>query len=239
MLNNFSNLLTFSDFYKIGGFCILTPGLASKYSEVRRETSNLIAELAQNNEFCQQKFLEIDILPRLIEMMSDSAEVATAAFHAISCIVRNYEPAVNAFLSMGGLECVLGLVQTKDNEKLVIKSIFLILSFAQDVKIADQLVKMNAIEKIIETIQPKDQYDVRLEQTLSALDALINTDEAIKRSRDGKLNLRDNLDKVIALGTEKPECEVSLTLILFIFTRINFDLLWQKCSKSRSRQLVT
>jgi hsp70-interacting protein len=201
--------LLFIDFYKIGGFCILIPCLESKYSQVRKETANLIAELAQNNEFCQQKFLDVDILTKLLGMMSDEVEVSTAVFHAISCIVRNYEPAINAFISLGGLECVLGLIQSLENEKLMIKSMFMILSLAQDVKIADQLVKMNAIEKIVETIQAKDQYDVRLEQTLSALDALTQTNEAINRSRDGKLNLRDNLDQVIALGEGKPECEVS------------------------------
>lgn len=93
-INVADSLYHILDFYKIGGFCILIPCLESKYDDVKVGVSQLIAELAQNNEFCQQKFIEIDILPRLISMLSESAEVTSAVFHAISCIVRDYQPAI-------------------------------------------------------------------------------------------------------------------------------------------------
>lgn len=86
---------------------------------------------------------------------------------------------------------------------------FLIASFALNADIVRQLVAMNAVERIIATIKPLDRYDARLEQTLAALDTLVQTDDAIRRCRDNRLAFKDNLADVIALGTGKSECEVS------------------------------
>jgi hsp70-interacting protein len=142
-------------------------------------------------------------------MLSDDAQVATKAFHAISCIVRSYEPALAYFIDVGGLECVLGLIQSNDNEKIVIKSMFLINSFSQDFPaVRDELVKLNAVERVIATIQPIGEYNTRLEQTLAALDTLTATKDAVSRCRNDSLQLREKLDRVIFLGHGKPECEV-------------------------------
>lgn len=198
------------DFYKIGGFCIILPCLNSQHAEVRSETSLLIGELAQNNPFCQKNLLDLDILPKLIELMSDEAEVSSHAFHAISCMVRGYEPGMRAFVNMGGLECLLGLIQLEDREKLIIKSMFLMNSFVKDDPVVcDDLVKLNAIEKIIATIQPKDEYSTRLEQTLAVLVSMTENSEAIKRCGNDSLKLKQKLDQIISLGEGKEECQVS------------------------------
>lgn len=142
--------------------------------------------------------------------MSDEAEVSSHAFHAISCIVRSFEPGMQAFVSMGGLECLLSLIQTPDREKLIIKSMFLISSFVQDFPtVRDDLVKLGAIEKIVATIEPKDEYSTRLEQTLAALTSLAEGDEAFKRCGNKSLSLKEKLDKIISLGEGKEECQVS------------------------------
>ena len=148
-------------------------------------------------------------------MLSDDSEVAVNVLHAISCIVRGFEPALASFIDMGGLECLLGLIQTNDNNKIIIKSMFLINSFTQDFPPAGvELVKLNAVERVIATIKPKDEYDTRLEQTLAALNSLIVSDDAIARCRIENLKLRDKLDRVISLGNGKPECEVSRSPLL-------------------------
>lgn len=207
-MTNFAD--NFSDFFKIGGFCIILPCLSSEYAEVRSETALLVGELAQNNPFCQKELLEMNILPRLIEMMTDETVVSSHAFHAISCIVRSYEPGMAAFISMGGLECLLALIQSEDREKLIIKSMFLISSFAQDsLEVCDELVKLNAVERIVATLQPKGEYSTRLEQTLAALSSLIVTADAIKRCHNESLKLREKLDKIVSLSNGKPECDVS------------------------------
>lgn len=202
-----------ADFFKIGGFCIILPCLNSKYTEVRSETALLVGELAQNNEFCQKHLLELNVLPKLIELLSDlsdEAEVSSHAFHAVSCVVRSYEPGMNAFVEMGGLECLLSLIQEKDREKLIIKSMFLINSFAQDSpKVRNDLIQLNAIERIVETIIPKGEYDTRLEQTLAALTSLVEGDDAIQRCRNENLKLRAKLNEIVAMGSGKDECQVS------------------------------
>ncbi|CAG9797089.1 unnamed protein product [Chironomus riparius] len=223
VVTNFvADIDTANDFFKIGGFCIIFPCLNSSYSVVRSETALLIGELAQNNPFCQQHLLDHQVLPKLIELLSDEPEVAVNSFHAISCIVRSYEPGLASFIEIGGLECILGLIQCQDQEKLIIKSMFLISSFSKDFPpVRDELVKLDAIKRIADTLEPKSEYDTRLEQILSALDALIETNEAIERCRNNKINLKEKLERVISLGEGKEDCreqiEYSKRLIAKLF----------------------
>ncbi|KAG5674752.1 hypothetical protein PVAND_004702 [Polypedilum vanderplanki] len=209
VVTNFvADIDTANDFFKIGGFCILLPCLNSKYSEVRSGTAELIAELAQNNPFCQKHLLDLEVLPKLIELLSDEPEIASHSFHAISCLVRSYEPGLASFIEIGGLECMLGLIQCKDQEKLVIKSMFLISSFSKDFPpVRDELVKLNAIERITTILEPKSDYDTLLEQSLSALSSLIETEDAIQRCRNSTINLREKLEKIILAGKGKEECQ--------------------------------
>lgn len=155
--------------------------------------------------------LDIEVLPKLIEMLSEETEVATHSFHAISCIVRSYEPALASFIDIGGLECILELIQRQDQEKLIIKSMFLISSFSQDFPpVRDELVKLDAINRVASTLEPKSEYDTRLEQTLSALDSLIKSADEVTRFCSNKTNLLEKLEKVISLGRGKDECNVSI-----------------------------
>jgi hsp70-interacting protein len=215
-LITFKNENCIADFFKIGGFCIIVPCLNSKFADVRSETAQLIGELAQNNPFCQKHLLDLNVLPKLIELLSDEPEVASNSFHAISCLVRSYEPALASFIEIGGLECILGLIQGQDQERLIIKSMFLISAFSKDFPaVGDELIKLNAIERIISTLQPKDEFDQRLEQTLSALSTLTDGEEGKRRCRNEKINLREKLEKIIAMGSEKEECKVCNTIFMF------------------------
>lgn len=150
-------------------------------------------------------------MPRLIELLSDSPEVAVNAFHAISCIVRSFEPALANFIDIGGLECMLGLIQCQDQEKLIVKSMFLISAFCKDFPaLRDELIKLDAIERIVMTLQPSSEFNQRLEQTLSALVTLTETPSphVIERCQNNKFELREKLAKIISLGKEKDECKV-------------------------------
>lgn len=130
-------------------------------------------------------------------------------------MVRSYEPALASFIEIGGLECILGLVQFKDQEKLVIKSMFLISAFAKDFPaVGDELVKLNAIERIIAAIEPKDDYDTKLELALAALNDLARNESAIDRCRQGNLNLKDKLNRIIKLGKGKEDCKVRLLCLI-------------------------
>lgn len=76
-----------NDFYKIGGFSVLKPCLDCSHSSIRWRTADIIAELAQNNPFCQEKMLEAELLPVLLSMVdADTSEQARIkALYAVSC----------------------------------------------------------------------------------------------------------------------------------------------------------
>lgn len=76
-----------NDFYKIGGFSIFGPSLNSPHSGIRWRVANLIAELTQNNPFCQERILEAGYMPILLSMVdTDPSDMARVkALYAISC----------------------------------------------------------------------------------------------------------------------------------------------------------
>ncbi|KAJ3642179.1 hypothetical protein Zmor_024987 [Zophobas morio] len=67
---------TANDFHKIGGFVIVGPCLRCKSPKVRAEVCNLLAELCQNNPYCQRVVLENGIMPVLVDLVENDGEVA-------------------------------------------------------------------------------------------------------------------------------------------------------------------
>jgi hypothetical protein len=110
---------------------------------------------------------------------------------------------------------MLGLIQNNDQEKLIIKSMFLISAFSKDFPpVRDEIVKLDGIERIVKSLIPKSEFDARLEQSLSALASLVETDDSIQRCRNHQINLREKLNKIISMGSEKSdECKVSSKFI--------------------------
>lgn len=76
-----------NDFYKIGGFSIFGPCLNSPHSGIRWRIANLIAELTQNNPFCQEKVLEAGYMPILLNMVDSDPhhQARIKALYAVSC----------------------------------------------------------------------------------------------------------------------------------------------------------
>lgn len=194
------NIDTANDFCKIGGLDILLPLLhigtvhTVRSAPVRRQCAALIAELAQNNPFCQQQLLDRDALRTLLPLLVEAPN-AVATMRAISACVRAYEPAAAAFIEMGGLECVLGCLQNEDaDDKLVVQSLFLLRSLCGEFegvkgkrgckvqsritpllilqKSTDELIKLNAIETIGARLQAAAEYNAALEAALSTLTML-------------------------------------------------------------------
>ncbi|KFB49557.1 AGAP008392-PA-like protein [Anopheles sinensis] len=199
---------TANDFFKVGGFVIVKPGLESSSAAVRAGTLRLIGELAQNNPFCQQHLLELNILPKLTELLTDEPAVAQQAMHAISCMVRHHEPCLAAFIDIGGLECILGCIQT-DNEKLRIKSSFLMSNLCTEFEpVRDEFIKLNAVERVMAAVKPSKDYDAKLETALSTLQVLTESKEGIRRCRDG--SMKQKLQSIIKLNTGKEECQEQL-----------------------------
>lgn len=79
-----------NDFHRVGGFTVLKSCLNSLHSGIRWRTAVLIAELTQNNPYCQEKILEAGLLPILLNMVDcDPLELARVkSLYAVSCKTR-------------------------------------------------------------------------------------------------------------------------------------------------------
>lgn len=194
------------DFCKIGGLTNLLICLNSPFAKVRATSASLIAELAQNNPFCQKALLDVDVLPKLIALLNES-DTATNGIHAISCLVRSYEPTLTAFIEVGGLECLIGCLQQIDHQKLITRALFLLNSLCADFPdVREEFIKLKVVEYIIEILKPVDEYDVSVETALSVLCMLTESTDAINRCQTSELNLKSIIDNIIELAGDRPEC---------------------------------
>lgn len=222
ILNYTDDIDTAVDFCKIGGLFVLIPCLTSSHPRIRCKAASLVAELTQNNPYCQKELLEVDVLPKLVNLLSDK-ETATDGLRAISCMVRSYEPCVAAFIDIGGLECLLGCLQQTDQDKLIARSMFLLGSMCADFPdIRDELLKLKVIEQIVPTIELHTEYNMRLETTLSLLCQFTEISDAIVRCQAPELSLKQTLEEIIRLAEDKPECRETIEYSQLLLQRI-FD----------------
>lgn len=221
ILNYIDDIDTAADFVKIGGLFVLIPCLSKQMSsQIRCKAALLVAELAQNNPYCQKALLETDILAELMNLLSEN-DTSTNGLRAISCMVRGYEPCLTAFIEIGGLECLLGCLQQTDNEKLITKAIFLLNSLCNDFPaVRDELIKLKVIDFILPTIQPKPEYDILLETALSALCQFTENNEAASRCQSPEFTLRSQLDEIIQIAGDKPECQETVEYSEILLQRL-------------------
>lgn len=85
--HHIDNIDIANDFYKIGGFSIFQLCLNCSHSNIRWRIADIIAELAQNNPFCQEKILETGLFPILLSMIDTdlSEHTRIKALYAVSC----------------------------------------------------------------------------------------------------------------------------------------------------------
>lgn len=183
-----------NDFFKVGGFCVLEKGLSSTHASVRGATAQLIRDLAQNNPFCQEKLLEHKMLEKLMKTLSEDENEAVCceAMSAISGLVRSYDPALDAFMAMGGFECILGSICSQsDNSraKLQTRGIFLLSTIIVDRPEAiDKLIALDAIEKLLAMLEKP--VDMETPTVMSRLEHVLRTLNTFSHTESGKLRIR-------------------------------------------------
>lgn len=76
-----------NDFHKIGGFCVLKPCLKSVHSPIRIGACEILAEVSQNNPYCQKVVVDQNYIPLLLELLEKEQDnqVAIKILYAISC----------------------------------------------------------------------------------------------------------------------------------------------------------
>lgn len=206
ILNYIDDIDTAIDFCKIGGLFVLIPCLSSEHSKIRNMSALIIAELTQNNPYCQKQLLDLDVLPKLMNLLNEEG-TAVNGLRAISCLVRNYEPCLQAFTSIGGLECLLGCLQQSQQEKVTTKTAFFLRNLCSDFPdIKEELIRLKVIELLIPLIHQRNDYNVCLETLLSALCSLTEHNEAIECCRTQDFNLKNTLEGIVQQLEKKPEC---------------------------------
>lgn len=203
------NIDVANDFYKIGGFTIFGPCLNSSHSSIRWRAADVIAELAQNNPFCQERFLETGLFPMLLNMIdSDPAEAARIkALYAVSCIVREHPVSLKYMDINDGYSVLLRAMQSSV-KKLQIKSAFLLSSLCNKEntkKLKLTLVNMGLVEQAAGLLTNADLFPEIRDQLLNILNGLTNDEflPALKECRRQELCLRSSLERCIVELTQE------------------------------------
>ncbi|XP_039313830.1 hsp70-binding protein 1 [Solenopsis invicta] len=192
-----------NDFYKIGGFSVFQPCLNSSHSSIRWRIADIIAELAQNNPFCQDKLLEAGVFPVLLSIIdTDPSEQARIkALYAVSCIVRGHPASLKYMDTHDGYSVLLRAMQSPV-EKLQIKSAFLLSSLCSKSDSNDMkytLIKMGFIEQAAGLLGRIDLQPTVREQLLRVLSSMVNDNflPALKECRRSQLCLRSTLEQLL------------------------------------------
>lgn len=204
IVNYVDDIDTAADFCKIGGIFVLLSCLEYPHDEIRNKSATLVSEIAQNNPYCQKQLMDSNILPKLMNLLSEEATLATG-LRAVSCVVRSNEPGLKEFMKLGGLECLLGCLQKSNDEKVVTRAAFFLNSLCTDFpEICNDLRLLGAIDMITPLIKPQAEYNVALENLLSLLCSLLDKADSNVPVNEGFVGV---LEETIKLANDKSEAE--------------------------------
>jgi len=194
------------NFHKIGGYSCLRNCLSCPHPSLRSGASHLIAEISQNNPYCQEKFVFEGFLDLLVEQLDQDSDehCQVKALYAISCISRDEPVALAKFGQLGGWSVLVKAVQ-RDNPKLRIKGCFMISSASQvSGQVVKEMVDMGLVMQLAHILHLP--FDNSHEHILSALLTLVkNSSQAREESRIENLGLVEVLVSRVKLLEDKEE----------------------------------
>ena len=199
-----------NNFHKIGGFEVLKKLLTqSPHAMVRMNTSDVVAELSQNNPYCQKHFVDDGFIPILIDLMEkDKAEnVRVKCLYAISSIVRDNPDGLKAFVQGGGPSSLLISIQSSESSRLRTKACFFLSSIAcNNEEIKKMFSEMGFARQLIVLLQ-LEEHKQSHEHIAKALLTLLKDDlEVQKECRDSEeLNFKVLIDSRKELLKNKEE----------------------------------
>ncbi|TRY69184.1 hypothetical protein TCAL_05618 [Tigriopus californicus] len=122
-----------NNFHKLGGFQALEMCMRSPHSLCRQGACHLVGELTQNNTYCQGKVVEEEFLPKLLTILNSDPDgsARVKAMYAISCSIRAFEPAYEAFCGLDGFKQVC-VSYDQANEKLKTKLSYFLLAMLRE-----------------------------------------------------------------------------------------------------------
>ncbi|XP_070703850.1 hsp70-binding protein 1 [Pempheris klunzingeri] len=185
------NLDNARDWMILGGLELcLTQYLCHTQSGLRWRAAELIASCAQNMPQVQIHLLSIGALPKLLQLTDSDPNptVRVKALYAVSCLVREQEAGLQAFLSHDGFSVLMRGMQS-GNEKLRTKSAFLLLNLlTSHPEQKDAVVSMGMVQQLVFVLRtPHSPFH---EHVLGALCCLVeDCPQGLKDCRDPALGL--------------------------------------------------
>ena len=175
-----------NNFHKIGGFECLKTCLKSNHASIRSASANAIAELSQNNLYCQENFVKDNFLPLLLDLITNDHQCQVKAMYAISCIIRECPLAQEKFLNdYNGPSVIMNATMTSGgdqeiNEKLRIKGSFFISSLCQENEIAKEAFIEMGLGRQILTLMQIDEHSQSHEHMARALLVFLKDNDKVK-----------------------------------------------------------
>ncbi|XP_076304314.1 hsp70-binding protein 1 [Tachypleus tridentatus] len=199
------------DFHKLGGFSLLQPLLKEPDTEVKALTAELVAELVQNNSYCQKAAIEHHLVETLLNVIDHDPEelVKVKALYAISCLCRQCPEAQQVMEQTGGFSVLLRALQSPI-EKLKIKTCFLLSNLcSQEPTYRELLFKMGFVEQLAALLQT--EHNRSHEYLMSAVLALVSDHpQAQEECHRPELGLKSILENRLKLLEGKEEFQEEL-----------------------------
>lgn len=189
------NLDNARDLLTLGGLDLcVSRYLCHIQSGLRWRAAELIASCAQNMPQVQVHMLNIRVLPNLLQLTDSDPHptVRVKALYAVSCLVREQDAGLQAFLSHDGFSVLMRGMQS-ENEKLRTKSAFLLLSLlTSHPEQKATVVSMGMVQQLVSVLRtPHSPFH---EHVLGALCCLVEDfPQGLKDCRNPALGLEELL----------------------------------------------
>ncbi|EDV51599.1 hsp70 nucleotide exchange factor fes1 [Drosophila erecta] len=192
---------------KLGGTATLLRYITHSDSEVRESALNTVAEVAQNNVFCQNALISDKFLPALAKNLSHSTpNTVRCSLYAISSLIRNFQPGYEEFKRIKGIRSLIPCLKST-NLNVYVKTAFLIASLTSIEKsVRDDFVKEDVFPVLVENLKPVEDFDIKQETTLFALSSLSRESE-LKLSTEKREEILSKLEQIISKNKQSETCE--------------------------------
>lgn len=189
------NLDNARDLMTLGGLQLcVSRYLSHEQSGLRWRAAELVASCSQNMPQVQIHLLDIGTLPKLLQMADCDPHptVRVKALYAVSCLVREQDAGLQAFLSLDGFSVLMRGIQS-ENEKLRIKSAFLLLNLlTSHPEQRGAVVSMGMVQQLVSVLRtPHSPFH---EHVVGALCCLVeDCPQGLKDCRESALGLEELL----------------------------------------------
>ncbi|XP_037331740.2 hsp70-binding protein 1 [Pungitius pungitius] len=189
------NLDNARDLMTLGGLQLCTSHyLCHAQSGLRWRAAQLIASSAQNMPEVQVHLFTIGALPKLLQLTDSDPDptVRVKALYAVSCLIREQEAVLQAFLSHDGVSVLMRAMQS-DIEKLRTKSAFLLVNLlTSHPEQKDPAVSMGMVQQLVSIL--RTPHSPLHEHVLGALCCLVeDCPQGLKDCKNPALGLKELL----------------------------------------------